>query len=171
MPSRRIVFQVISITVVVVLVAIALLSLYVYKQSVGKFEIRRLSLPTRIYADYTPLQSGAVLSDEDLVGKLDRLGYRQVDSVSQSGDYAAKRGEVYIFTREFNHPSGHYDSQTVRVAFERGTIGGVTSLRDGHSVEKVALEPELLTSILSEQLENRRPATLDQIPQHLQDAV
>src|SRR6202022_3896428 len=34
-----------------------------------------------------------------------------------------------------------------------------------------ALEPELLTSILGEQLENRRPVTLDQVPQHLQDAV
>src|SRR6266571_5013530 len=98
MPARRTIFQVISIGVVVILVGLALLSLYVYQASVGKFEIRRLSLPTRVYADYTPLQSGVVLSDEDLVGKLDRLGYRQVDSVSQSGDYAAKRGEVYIFT-------------------------------------------------------------------------
>jgi len=61
MPERRTVFKVISIVVVSILAFIALLSLYVYKQSVGKFEIRRLSLPTRVYADYTPLQSGTII--------------------------------------------------------------------------------------------------------------
>jgi penicillin-binding protein 1B len=171
MPSRRVVFKTISIVVVAVLVLIALLTLYVYKESVGKFEIRRLSLPTRVFADYTPLQVGLVLSPDDLLEKLDRLGYRQVNSVSQSGEYAAKPGEIYIFTREFEHPSGKYEAQPVRIAFQDRTIGAVASLRDGHPLDKVALEPELLTSILSEQLENRRPVTLAQVPQHLQDAV
>ena len=171
MPARRTIFQTISLTVVGILVGLALLSLYVYKASVGKFEIRRLSLPTRVYADYTPLRSGTIIGPDDLLEKLDRLGYRQVNSVSQSGDYASKRGEVYVFTREFTHPSGRYESQPVRMAFSKGAIDSISSLRDGHSVEKVALEPELLASILSEQLENRRPVTLNQVPKHLQDAV
>src|SRR5260221_3058764 len=34
-----------------------------------------------------------------------------------------------------------------------------------YNVDNAALEPELLTSILSDQLENRRPVTLDQVPQ------
>jgi penicillin-binding protein 1B len=170
-PSRRVIFQAISIAVVVVLVAIALLTLYVYKQSVGKFEIRRLSLPTRIYADYTPLQAGMILAPDDLVEKLARLGYRQVQFPSQSGEYAAKRGEVSIFTREFTHPTGKYEPQPIRVAFNGSAIAAVVSLRDGHPLNNAALEPELLTSILGEQLENRRPVTLDQVPQHLQDAV
>jgi penicillin-binding protein 1B len=171
MPARRTIFQTISLTVVGILVGLALLSLYVYKASVGKFEIRRLSLPTRVYADYTPLRSGTIIGPDDLLEKLDRLGYRQVNSVSQSGDYASKRGEVYVFTREFTHPSGRYESQPVRMAFSKGAIDSISSLRDGHSVEKVALEPELLASILSEQLENRRPVTLNQVPKHLQEAV
>ncbi len=171
MLPRRTVFQIISIAVVAFLVGLAVLTLYVYKQSIGKFEIRRLSLPTRVYADYTPLQPGTIVAPDDLLEKLDRLGYRQVNSVNQSGDYAAKRGEIYIFTREFSHPSGTYESQPIRIAFQKGAINSVASLRDGRAVEKAALEPELLTSILSEQLENRRPVTLNQVPQHLQDAV
>jgi penicillin-binding protein 1B len=170
-PSRRVVFQTISIVVVAILVLIALLSLYVYKESVGKFEIRRLSLPTRVYADYTLLHSGVVISPDDLLEKLDRLGYRQVNSVTQSGDYATKRGEVYLYTREFTHPSGKYEAQPVRVTFEKNAISSISSLKDGTGIDKAALEPELLTSILADQLENRRPATLTQIPQHLQDAV
>jgi penicillin-binding protein 1B len=155
----------------VILVGFALLAIYVYKESVGKFEVRRLSLPTRVYADYTPLQAGTVIQSDDIVEKLDRLGYRQVNSVSQSGEYASKRGELYIYTREFTHPTGKYDSQPIRVAFKEGAIDSIANLRDGHSIDKAALEPELLTSILSDQLENRLPVTLNQVPQHLQDAV
>ena len=171
MPARRTVFKVISIAVVVILVGIALLAIYVYKESVGKFEIRRLSLPTRIYADYTPLQPGTILSSDDIQEKLDRLGYRQVDSVSQSGDYASKRGELSIYTRQFSHPTGTYESQPIQVAFNGAQIASISSIRDGHSIDKAALEPELLTSILSDQLENRLPVTLNQVPKQLQDAV
>src|SRR6266481_123775 len=151
-PSRRIVFQTISIVVVAILVLIAILALYVYKESVGKFEIRRLSLPTRVFADYTLLHPGVVISPDDLLEKLDRLGYREVNSVAQSGDYSARRGDVYIYTREFTHPSGKYEAQPVRVTFDGNAIGTISSLKDGHALDKAALEPELLTSILSDQL-------------------
>ena len=56
LPRRGTVFRIISITVVTLLVVFVVLTAYVYKQSVGKFELRRLSLPTRIFADYAPLK-------------------------------------------------------------------------------------------------------------------
>src|SRR5439155_10316513 len=87
------------------------------------------------------------------------------------GDYVASHGDVDIYTRKFSHPSGEYEAQPIRITYRGASIDSVVSLRDGHPVDKAALEPELLTSILSDQLENRRPVTLDQIPQHLQDAV
>jgi penicillin-binding protein 1B len=171
LPRRRIVFQVISISVVVVLVLIAILALYVYKQSVGKFEIRRLSLPTRIFTDFTPLRSGVVLGPDDLAEKLNRLGYRQMTALSQAGDYVPGSSQIDIYTRPFTHPTGQYPSQPVRIAFRNGSIASVVSLRGSAPIDNGALEPELLTSILSDQLENRRPVTLDQVPKSLQDAV
>jgi penicillin-binding protein 1B len=171
LPRRRTVFQVISISVVVVLVLIAILALYVYKQSVGKFEIRRLSLPTRIFTDFTPLRGGVVLGPDDLVEKLNRLGYRQVDALAQAGDYVPGSAQIDVFTRPFTHPTGQYPSQPVRIAFHNGSIASVVALREASPVGNAALEPELLTSILSDQLENRRPVTLDQVPKVLQDAV
>src|SRR6266576_2333975 len=122
LPHRRTVFQVISISVAVILVSTALLALYVYKQSVGKFEIRRLSLPTRIFTDYTPLRGGVVLGPDDLVEKLNRLGYRQVAALSQSGDYVSGRGQIDLYTRAFTQPSGQYPAQPVRVIFRDGGI-------------------------------------------------
>ncbi|HEY6842916.1 MAG TPA: transglycosylase domain-containing protein, partial [Thermoanaerobaculia bacterium] len=171
MPTRRAVFRAISVVVVAILVIIAGLAIYVYKASVGKFEVRRLSLPTRVYADYTPLQAGTVLGPDDILEKLSRLGYRETNSIAQSGDFAEKRGELYIYTRQFTHPTGTYASEPIRLTFKGAQIASITSLKDGHAIDKAALEPELLTSILSDQLENRQPVTLNQVPQILQDAV
>ena len=171
LPRRRTVFRVLSFSFTIFLAAVLVLFAYVYKQSVGKFQLRRLSLPTRLFADFTPLKAGLPLSADDLLEKLDRLGYRQAQSLNQPGDFVAGKKEIDVYTREFGHPSGAYPAQPVRVTFTPGGIEGVASLKGAHNVENAALEPELLTSILSDQLENRRPVTLDQVPQTLQDAV
>ena len=168
---RRKIFKIIGIAIVVFLVAVAALALYVYKQSIGKFEVRRLSLPTRIYADLTPLRPGAALAADDLIEKLDRLGYRAVPALAQPGDNVAGRSQVDLYTRAFPHPTGNYPAQPLRIAFKSNAIDSVVALRNPTPVQNAALEPELLTSILSEQLENRRPVKLDQVPQSLQDAV
>src|SRR5438045_2030959 len=164
LPKRGTVFRVIAITVVLGLVAFVVLTAYVYKQSVGKFELRRLSLQTRIFADYTPRKTGKAMQPDDLLEKLDRLGYRSVNALQQPGDYSGGGNDIEIFTREFTHPTGRYEAQKVHVTFRGNAIASV-------NVDNAALEPELLTSILSEQLENRRPVKLEQVPKSLQDAV
>src|SRR5437016_13923654 len=161
LPRRHKVLKIIGLAFLAFIVLFIATGLWVYRTSVKTFEVRRLSLPTRIYADYTPLKPGVPLSADDLAEKLDRLGYRKSDSLAQTGDYVTGRGEVDVYTREFSHPSGRYPSQPVRVAFSGATVGSVVSLKESGNVENAALEPELLTSILSEQLENRRPVTLD----------
>ena len=127
LPSRRTVFKVIGITIVVFLVAVAALALYVYKQSIGKFEVRRLSLPTRVYADFTPLQPGTPLAADDLLEKLDRLGYRGVQALAQPGDYVSGRNQIDVFTRAFAHPTGRYPSQRVQIGFRNSAIESVSA--------------------------------------------
>ncbi|HEV2718562.1 MAG TPA: hypothetical protein VG323_00975, partial [Thermoanaerobaculia bacterium] len=119
---RRKILKVLGLAVVIFLVAFAALALYVYKQSISRFEVRRLSLPTRVYADYTPLQPGAPLGHDDLLEKLDRLGYRAATSLDQAGDYVARRNEIDIFTRAFAHPIGNFPSQRVQIAFRDDAI-------------------------------------------------
>src|SRR5206468_12089148 len=76
-----------------------------------------------------------------------------------------------LYTRAFHHPTGEYPSQQVRITFHNNAVAGAVSAQTGGAIDNAALEPELLTSILGDQLENRRPVTLDQVPQVLQDAV
>jgi penicillin-binding protein 1B len=170
-PKRGTVFRTISWTVGIGFLLLIVLGFWVYRSAVGRFEVRRLRLPTRIYADYTPLTPGAALQPDDLLEKLDRLGYREAEKLAQAGEYVRAGGGIDIYTREFRHPTGDYPAQAIHVALAKSQVSSVVSINDGRPVEHAALEPELLTSVLSEGLENRSPVTLVQVPQHLQDAV
>src|SRR5215212_619638 len=86
-PTRRTVFRVISWTVGSFLVLLLLLGVWIYRESVGRFQVRRLRLPTRIYADYMPLAPGNALQVDDLLEKLDRLGYREAKALAQPGEF------------------------------------------------------------------------------------
>lgn len=170
LPPRRTILKGIAIAFGVLFALFAILVIWAYRQSVGRFEVRRLSLPTRIYADFTPLRAGNAVQRDDIVDKLIRLGYRE-GAVRQPGDYSSGDEGLDIYLREFSHPSGDHKAKAVRVNFSGGAISEVTAIEGGGAVEDAAIEPELLTSILSEQLENRRPVKLDTVPQSLQDAV
>lgn len=170
--SRRgMIFRGISIAFGIGLALLVILTVWVYRQSVGRFEVRRLRLPTRIYADYTPLTPGTPMQKDDLLEKLDRLGYRAVGKLEKEGELVNGAKGVDIFLRAFKHPSGEYEARQVRLTIAASRIADVVPIGEGGAADKVALEPELLTSILSDQLENRRPVTLTQVPQHMQDAV
>ncbi|MFL6247683.1 MAG: PBP1A family penicillin-binding protein [Thermoanaerobaculia bacterium] len=164
-------FRVISWSVAAFAALILILGIWVYRTSVGRFQIRKLRLPTRIYADITPLRTTQPLQTDDLLEKLDRLGYREAPRLTQPGDYVRGDAGIDIYTRAFTHPTGEYPAEQIRVVISKSQIDSVVSLREARPLERAALEPELLTSVLSEQLENRSPVTLQQIPQHLQDAV
>ncbi len=170
-PARRTVFRVIRWTVGVFFVLILLVGVWIYRQSVSKFQVRRLRLPTRIYADYVPLQQGNALRMDDLLEKLDRLGYRETARVAQAGEFKRDGGTIDLHTRPFTRLDETYPAEPIRLTIDTSQIASVVSLREARPLEKAALEPELLTSVLSEELENRSPVTLAQVPQHLQDAV
>src|SRR5688572_28315524 len=104
LPSRGTVFRVLSISFGVALLLVLVTGIYVYRQSVGRFQLRRLSLPTRIYADYTPLRAGVAMAQDDLLEKLDRLGYRETENPAEAGEYSKGGGGVTIFARPFRHP-------------------------------------------------------------------
>ena len=170
-PTRRTVFRVLRWTFGIGFVLVLLLGIWIYRESVGRFQVRRLRLPTRIYADAMPLQAGAPLQLDDLLEKLDRLGYREAERLAQPGEFMRNGATLDIYTRAFKRQDEDYPAQPLRLTISKSQIESVVSLREARPLERASLEPELLTSVLSEELENRSPVTLDQVPQHLQDAV
>ncbi len=161
----------ISIAVITIAVITIAVAGYVYYQAIKTFEVRRVSLPTRVFTDALSLAPGAELGAGAVKDKLGRLGYRESENVQQAGEYAEVDGGLSIFIRSFRYPGGRREAQSVTVTFEEGRIQSVVPAAGGAMAVDAALEPELLTSIFGDTLENRRPATLDQIPQHVVDAV
>src|SRR5687768_15176309 len=102
LPPRRTIFRIISWTVGALLAIIVVLGIWIYRESVGRFQVRRLRLPTRIYADFVPLQPGAALRVDDLLEKLDRLGYRDTERVSKPGEFHRDGATIDIHTRQFS---------------------------------------------------------------------
>ena len=141
MSRRGLIFRILSISIVVILAGILLLTLYVYKQSVGKFEIRRLSLPTRIYADYTPLKAGAALGPDDIGDKLQRLGYRQSQNLQQA-------------TNELLSSLGQNNNLRQQTGLTRTYVAGRNGLSTRlTNVNEATGQPEVVT-IVTTQLRN-----------------
>src|SRR5690606_1747694 len=134
-PTRRTVFRTISWTVGALLLLLVVLGIWVYRESIGRFQVRKLRLPTRIYADYTPLKPGSAMQTDDLLEKLDRLGYREAESIQQPGDFLRGDDGIDIYTRAFNHPSGSYEAQPIRVAIAGNAIESVVGLREARPIE------------------------------------
>lgn len=159
-----------AIAVIVIGLVVIAIAIYVYSQAIGTFEVRRVALPTRIYTDAQPLAAGIEISSDTLVEKLQRLGFRESTSLQKPGDYVPGKGAIDVYTRAFHYPGGDHPAQAVHVAFDENGIVAV-SAANGGDAQAASIEPELLTSILGEQLENRRPVTLDQVPKPVVDAI
>jgi len=131
-----------------------------------------LLAPTRFYARPLVLQPGMVLDADRVEGALARLGYRRVRSRRvEPGEYSRSSSSWTIGRRAFRHydrldPGG---VATIRVDWS----GRVRDVRDGQGdrVPYLALEPELLRSSYGTLLEERLPVPLDDVPQHLVDAI
>jgi penicillin-binding protein 1B len=163
------VFRVLTIGSVALLLLAVGLGIWLYTESIRTFEVRRVSLPTRVFTDATPLQVGAALGADALGEKLERLGYRETADLSSPGTYRKSDEGWEIHLRAFRHPGGDHEAVLVRLALENGRIASVSAVSG--ATDEPALEPEILASLMGDRLENRSPVQLDAVPQHMIDAV
>src|SRR5688500_14540599 len=139
---------------------------------------RELTLP-RVYARPVTLRRGQLLSEDDLIARLNVLGYAQRPQIQGPGQFAVGRSAVTITPRE-----GELAGRAVRIAFPAAPSvrqAATASSRRGIQqieivgrgrVESVALDPPLLTALMaSGTREKRRHVPLDTIPPRMQQAV
>lgn len=169
LPRRGTVFRIITWSTLVIAALLVVGAGILYHEATERFNVRRVSLPTLVFADSVPLREGAAFSAEQLESKLRRLGYRSTGAADESGSYAREGNQFSIFLRGFEHPEISQEPHPVEVATSGDRIASVSRPQGGSGPS--ALEPELLTSILTDRLESRSPVTLEQVPQDLVDAV
>jgi penicillin-binding protein 1B len=135
---------------------------------------RERSLP-RVYARPVDLHRGQTLSEQDLINRLNDLGYAQRPTAGQPGEFSLQRNTVAIVPR-----GGKLAGRTVRVEFNappRGSTAapaGIQSLNVAGvgKATSVELDSPLVTALISStEREKRRHMALSAIPKYMQQAV
>ena len=128
------------------------------------------SFSTRVWSAPFVVPDGARGEAERLVERLDRLGYKRVPAAPAKGEYRWEPPELAVYLRGHRIP-GSYQAEGVYAL--RRSAAGAWSLFDGlgNSVPEVRLEPEVVAELSGERAERREPASWEQIPPHLRDAV
>ena len=139
---------------------------------------RERTLP-RVFARASEFRRGQTLSQQDLIVRLNDLGYADRPAAKQPGEFSGYRNVITIVPR-----SGELTGKTIKVTFPAGRITKTnpnpTGGRGIQSLEVVGqgrpdvvrLDPPLLTSLMtSGAREKRRHVPLSTIPERMQQAV
>ncbi len=143
---------------------------YLWKIS-RKFPEAPFRQPSRLYSSAPVLTPGEVFSPAEMVDELKDAGYREASAGASvtPGTYRRLGDRVVANLRHFPTPDGEAGGAPVGAAFHGGHVAGVWVA--GKPAQSVALEPPLLASFYDKELEERRPITLDRLPDEVVKAV
>jgi penicillin-binding protein 1B len=146
---------------------------YTYVVITKKFESSaRWDLPSRVYSDATQIVPGMGYTRALLEPKLNHVGYREVKKrVENPGEYRYVSDNLEIFLNNFEYPDMEFHAMPVMVEMDGSTVRSIKRLTDGITLRGVRIEPELITSIYDNEMEDRVPVSLDAVPQHVVDAI
>lgn len=139
---------------------------------VSRFEGRRFSVPSRVYAAPIVIYPGADWQRLDLAGWLTRMGYREQGEAGplSVGHYRWLPGRLRVHLRAFEHPQLPEPNRKVEFRLEAGHVREMRDA-DGAPVDVVALEPELISSFYGSEREQRDLVEFANVPDHLIDAI
>ena len=138
----------------------------------SRFEGRRFSVPSRVYAAPTVIYPGVDWQRLDLAGWLARMGYREQPEAGPLvvGHYRWLPGRLRVHLRGFDHPQLPEDDRKVEFRLEEGRVREMRDDR-GEPVAVVALEPEPISSFYGSNREQRDLVEVENVPKHLVDAI
>ena len=146
---------------------------YTYAVITKKFDSsRRWDVPSRIYSDATPIVPGMTFARALLEPKLNHVGYHEARTqVANPGEYRYVNGDLEIYLQNFEYPDIEFRALPIVVTFDGTTVRTVKRLDDGASLRGIRIEPELITSIYNNEMEDRLPVALNLVPQVVIDAI
>jgi penicillin-binding protein 1B len=146
---------------------------YTYVVITKKFDSsRRWDLPSRIYSDATAIVPGMSIPRALLEPKLNHVGYHEVrEKVANPGDYRYVKGDLEIYLQNFEYPDVEFRAMPVVIGMDGDVVRDVKRADDGVPLRGIRIEPELITSIYNNEMEDRLPVALDAVPKTLADAI
>ncbi len=152
-------------------VAAAAWLIWPFWQLSGKFEDHPTRQPSRLYARSTVLREGDPADFDALVHQLDALGYRETGRGGElpPGRYHRADGVLSVHQRAFPTAQGNAGGEVLRVVHNGRRVRRLELA--GEEVRSAPLEPVLLASFYGDDLEERRPVRIEEVPEDLIWAV
>ena len=146
---------------------------YTYVTITKKFDSsRRWDLPSRVYSDATPIVPGIDLPRALLEPKLNHVGYYEVkQKVANPGEYRYAGDTLEIYLQNFEYPDVEFRAMPVAIDFDGSTVRSIRRLEDNAPLRGTRIEPELITSIYNNEMEDRLPVTLSTVPKNVVNAI
>lgn len=132
----------------------------------------RWDLPSRVYSDATAIVPGVRYTRALLEPKLNHVGYHEVKRrVENPGEYRYIGDDLEIFLNNFEYPDMEFHAMPVLLEMDGSRVRSIKRLTDGITLRGVRIEPELITSIYNNEMEDRIPVSLEAVPKVLIDAI
>lgn len=176
LPRRRWARWLLAVVAVPMFAAAAVAGYYYGRFSVlveERLQGERVRTIPRVYGRPLTLRPGLTLTADDVVQRLNDLGYTARETPREGGEFAVADGAVVIVPR-----GGPQAGRVVRVlwaappAAQRAPSSVIArTLVEERAVPDVALDPPLLSALATPTRERRRRVPLAAIPPHMQQAV
>jgi penicillin-binding protein 1B len=153
-------------------IAAALVALTIASFRVAsRFEAREREAPTRLYGRAAALRPCVLLPADELVARLERLGYRRTRGEPKApGEYRVSRA-VSVRLRSFETARGTVAPRALRIHWDDRRIEWVEDVASGDAVDDAVLPPEVVATLYGPIQEDRTVLPLSEFPRDLIDAV
>ncbi len=152
-------------------IGVAILALLAVAAS-GPIALPKLAVASRILSRPHRVLPGQSLKHSDLVGRLRRQGYRQIESgVPRPGEFRHGRGQLILHRRSFVGAVAADGEGPVTIHVDwRGNLRSIVDQR-ARPLSSLLLEPEVVGTFHGPSREDRHLVRLEAVPRHLVDAV
>ncbi len=157
--------------------AVLALSTWLYYRDVRQeverqFATYRWKVPSRIYSDRQPLFAGMDIRNQQVIGRLERMGYRKVEGIPERpGEFAYGNSMLTIYQRALNHPTFGHPARTLRFTLADALIVRIESEDSPEPLPIVYLEPELLGVLVGGEWHERELVRQQDMPAAVTQAV
>jgi len=136
-----------------------------------KFEGKRWSIPSRVYARALELYPDKQITTQQLLRELKLIGYRSSFDGRTAGTFLQQGESVTLSTRRFQHWDSEEPAQTIKLSIKNNKIQTLQDMLTGAAIPLTRLEPMQIGTIYPTHKEDRVLVQLEQLPEYLIKAL
>lgn len=159
--KRRILILLAKIALIFCLIVL-IFGIYFYQVIKERVENDVWYLPATVYGRIFEINPKVVTTSELVIEKLKSSGYRQVMLATRPGEFVVGYDQIDMIRRRFFFPEGEEPELNLRLTFKNQQLTSIFEMDQRKVLDKVRLDPKLITMIYSPNNEQRLFLNLNQ---------